>query len=261
MTPWRDYIRIRPASLGPNALPVPDMGDGTLPDSASLFLRGDFHAAPGDHTADLFLKLSVPFASGKVALEVFYTPVEYYQTSIEVRDERASREYDPRGWSSGDVYFRTLVRLLEERGRRPALSLGLACKTASGDNLEGARFTNSPGYYFDLTAGRNLTPGWRLFGSLGLYVWQSNDIQHPQDDALLAALGTRYSLRNMEWSLQAAGYAGYQADGDRPLVIRFHWRFRGEKASLFLGYQAGIHDFNYQTLMLGIDFILPGITK
>ena len=255
-SPWTGYMIIKPAYLGPNALPVPETGQGRIDENAGFLVRADWHASAGDNTQNLFLKLAVPFASGRVGLELFWTPVEHYRTSIAIRDRRVSREVSPRGWSAGDVYFRTLIQLLKDHGRWPDISIGLACKTASGDNLEGARYTNAPGYCFDLTAGRSLSVRLRAFGSLGMYVWQTYDAMYPQNDALFYALGLSYTSGKWTADLTLAGYYGYMGEGDRPAVLRTGLKKEWKKGIFHLDYQAGLHDYTYHTLWFGTEFYI-----
>ena len=52
ITPWDQYIIKSPGFMGPNALPVPEMKTGRLPDKASIRLFTDLHYSNGDNTQD-----------------------------------------------------------------------------------------------------------------------------------------------------------------------------------------------------------------
>jgi len=156
VTSWTDYLIISPAYLGPNALPVPEIKKGILPKNRSLELGMDGHFNKGDQTGNLYSELFFPLFSQRVGLGISYVPLEMYRTDTIIRDQRRSREYDPRGFSLGDVYFSTYIHLIKEKEKIPDVLLSVNLRTASGSNIEGARHTDAPGYFFDLSAGKKI---------------------------------------------------------------------------------------------------------
>ena len=138
----------------------------------------------------------------KIALEVYGVMLEKYQMSRQIRDERIARDKDGKGFAIGDLYFSTLVQLSKNR-KFPNTLLRLAGKTASGGALKAARYTDSPGYFFDLSFSKDFQSPtlstWRPLASIGFYSWQTNDPENLQNDALMYAAGVEYLKNN--WAL------------------------------------------------------------
>ena len=259
-TSWLHYIRAEPRYLGPNALPVPELRDGEVGDHASLRLDMENYFSAGDNTVDIGGSLVIPVAHQRVALEFFGVPLEYYKTDTIVRDERRSREYDGRGWSACDLYFGTVVQLVREEGRWPGITLGLTCKTASGDNIEGARVTDAPGYYFDLGFGKWINRNLRINGMAGFYAWQTTDVEHRQNDAFLYGIGTRLDIGGFTWEHDLSGFTGYMGRGDDPLVYRTSIGKRAGSAVFSIAYMKGLQSFPFHRLRISAD-ILFGMKK
>jgi hypothetical protein len=124
-----------------------------------------------------------------------------------------------KGYAIGDFYFSTLIQLSKDR-KFPNTMLRLATKTASGNQLEGARYTDSPGYFFDLSFSKELAKTesgmFRPFGLAGFYTWQTNDELNLQNDAFLYALGADYERNSMMFSASWSGYSGYKTNATNP---------------------------------------------
>ena len=116
MPGWRNWLIISPGYLGPNALPVPELKDGLIPEKGEFEFGTVFHFKTGDPTQNLSARMLIPFAKSKIALELYGIVVEKYQMSETVRDERFARDKDGRGVTQGDFYFSTLMQLI--KGRR-----------------------------------------------------------------------------------------------------------------------------------------------
>jgi hypothetical protein len=257
-TPWLQYIRAVPRYMGPNALPVPEIRDGRTGDSLSIRIDMDAYLSKGDQTQNLNGRLVIPVVREKVMLEFFGIPVEHYMTDTLVRDERCSREYDGKGWSAGDFYFGTVIQLVKNRGRWPDLTLGLTCKTASGENVEGARMTDGAGYYFDLGVGKDISPFMRFHGMIGFYAWQTTDVESRQDDAFLYGMGATFHKGSFFWQHDVSGFTGYQGNGDDPIVYRTTIGTRMGRATLGLNYLAGLYSFPFQRIRLSVTLDLRG---
>lgn len=257
VTHWTNYIVLSPARLGPNALPVPDFYSGKICSQHRFEAGTEGHYSKGDQTANLYLDYQFPLYSDRATLQVTYRPIEAYQTDTITRDFRRSREEDGAGISYGDVYVSTNIQLIREHEFLPDLMLSANIKTASGSNLDGARHTDTPGYWFDATAGKKLNPGnhllhsVRIYAKAGFYVYQTYMVNHYQNDAFLYGAGVMLAFRKITVHNQLTGYSGYFKNGDSPLVYRLIVESSNEKKVQYRAmFQQGIRDFNFSTLRI-----------
>lgn len=255
---WEDYIIKSPGFLGPNALPVPRVTNGTVPENLEFQIATDFHFSKGDKTQNIFLWINYPVVKNIISMEFYVVPFEHYKMTEEMRDLRFSRDYDGEGISGGDIYFATLIQILKEKDRWPDIALRLTCKTASSENLGGARFTDSPGYFFDLSFGKKISPGIKLSGMAGFYVWQidyyNGLITHRQDDAFLFGISAENTIKNLSVSNTIAGYLGYIDIKDKPIVYRLDLKKKFGKIDVHAGYQYGINDVKYHMFRVSVFF-------
>jgi len=254
MPGWRNWMHITPGYLGPNGLPVPEMKEGIIPAGSNIEIGAGAHFMHGDPTQDIFAKYYRSFCNNLIAVELYGVIIEHYAMSVEIRDERVARDYDGKGYSFGDFYFSTLLQLIKNR-KFPDTMLRLGCKTASGNQLEGARHSDSPGYFFDISFSKTYTKSdhnqhIRPFGSLGFYSWQTNDELRLQNDAYMYGLGI--NLRSFGWSLSnsLSGYSGYKNERDKPVVYTFDLNHAIKKNAIRFQYIYGIRDWKYQTIRL-----------
>ena len=259
-TPWFNMMTTSAAYFGPNALPVPDIREGRVADAYKFEFRPEAHLSKGDQTYDFYTSLIIPLAN-VASFEVFIVPFEYYKMDTLTRDERLVRSYNPVGHAGGDFWFGTNIQLVKDRAF-PDLLFSAYFKTASGTNLDDARYTDAPAYYLMLNAGKTI---WeqkeralklRLFGSLGVYIWQTWNVHHSQDDAIAYGLGLRLENKSFFSRLSFAGYSGYINNGDRPNVLRFQLGTQHRTLNWIFKYQYGITDFDYHTLSLALVFSL-----
>lgn len=258
VTSWEKYLTIAPAFLGPNALPVPDMSKGQLDTTMQFEVGGDLHFSKGDHTQDAFVRAYLPFENNKVAISLEVIPIEYFTTDTITRDLRASRGKSGEGKAGGDIYFTTYVQLLKNRKSLPDLTLRAALRTASGTNLGEARYTDGPGYYFDVSAGKtyelSASSSLRWFGMAGLYVYQTFDVDHLQNDCFLFGGGAEWKFRKVSLREELAGYSGYMSNGDKPLVLRSTLQWNASKLSYKFSYQHSLRDFPTERLRLSLVY-------
>jgi hypothetical protein len=252
----RSFMHITPGYLGPNALPVPDVKKGVVPSGKSIELGFDFHFQQGDPTQDIFAKYYQSFADNKIAIELYSVLVEYYNMSDFIRDERVARDFDGKGLAVGDLYFSTLIQLVKGK-KFPDTMVRMAGRTSSGDPLEGARFSDSPGYFFDFSfskeySGRNEKMSFLPFASFGFYSWQTNDDMNLQNDSYMYGAGV--DLKWSRWSVSnsLSGYSGYKKERDRPMVYTFDLNRTLKKHTLRLQYLYGLRDWNYQTVKFSV---------
>ncbi len=274
VTAWDNYMIYSPDYLGPNALPVPFSEKGRVQNRIFIRFYSDAHFHPGDKTQDIGGRLYIPVVNGVVALEAWGILQEHYHMSEQEAINRRVRNQKAGGFAVGDAYFAAVVNLL--RGRKfPDMAFRFGLRTASGGKLDDARYTDSPGYFFDLSFGKNVKLGTknflRWYGMLGFYSWQTNLTNNQQDDAVLFGFGTDFHLQKSMLGISMDGYSGYfgndsliiinpgkpVAFNDRPLVLRIKFEHQMGNWKLGAGYQYGLHDFNYQTICLEISYYLP----
>lgn len=255
MPGWRNWIIMSPGYLGPNALPVPEVKKGFIPNQTELELTVSSHFHPGDPTQDISGRALVPFDDGKIALEIYGVLYEQFAFSEQIRNERIARDEDGKGNAIGDLYITTLIQLSRDR-KFPNTLFRIALRTASGGNLEAARYSDAPGYFFDFSSSKDFGSTEKLFfrpfGMIGFYSWQTNDELNLQNDALL--YGTGFDLGHKKWLFTSSwsGYFGYKNNGDRPMQLNFDLRRDFGKTALRFQYQHGIHDWLYRTVRFSL---------
>ncbi|MEN8117168.1 MAG: hypothetical protein ABFS16_09325 [Bacteroidota bacterium] len=248
---WRDWLIISPGYLGPNALPVPDVKRGFLEGNTEIELTASNHFHHGDPTQDISGRLYIPFAQNKIAVEMYGVILEHFAFTEQIRNERFSRVKDGKGFANGDFYFSTLIQIFKDR-KFPNTLLRFATKTASGNRFDGARYTDSPGYFFDLSFSKDLTINEkriiRPIGMIGFYTWQTNDGFNLQNDALLYALGIDFENESSRLSASWSGYSGYKQERDKPMQLNFEWRKDFNKKAIRLQYHHSLRDWGYKTV-------------
>lgn len=251
MPGWRDWIIISPGYLGPNALPVPEVKRGFLTTKGEFELTASGHFHSDDRTQDLAGRAYLPFANGKIAVEVYGVMLEHYSFTDEIRDERFSRDKDGEGYAIGDFYFSTLIQIFKDR-KFPNTLFRFTAKTASGSNLDGARYADSPGYFMDLSFSKDYGHAqamvFRPYVMLGFYGWQTNDEENLQNDAFLYGIGSDFEKNNWRFTSSWSGYYGYIDNGDRPMQLNFELRKDYNKTAFRIQYQHGLHDWLYRTV-------------
>lgn len=251
MPGWRNWVIISPGYMGPNALPVPELTRGFINEKTEFEITASNHFHSGDPTQDISGRACIVFAKGKIAIEMYGVMLEHYSYTDEIRDERFSRDKDGEGYAIGDFNFVTMIQLFKNR-KFPNTLFRAGLKTASGSNLRGARFADTPGYFFDFSFSKDIGNRenflFRPFTMLGFYSWQTNDELNLQNDALLYGLGTDFMKNNWRFTSSWSGYHGYKDNGDRPVQLNFELRTDYEKKAFRIQYQHGLHDWLYKTI-------------
>lgn len=262
ITPWYQYLKFSPQYFGPNALPVPEIQKGVTGDKAFVEFAADGHFSKGDKTQNLFTKLYYPVVPGIAAIEGYVVPIENYQMDTITRDERASRDRDGRGIAGGDIYFGTIVQLVKSK-KIPDMALRFSTRTASGTNVSAARYTDAPGYFFDLSLGKEysnenlLLNKIRWYAMIGFYSWQTNSARYRQDDAFLYGAGIDLTFSKIIITQSIGGYYGYINSDDRPVITRLSIIKKSEKLSYGLQLQSGLNDYPYNSVRIFIQCNLP----
>ncbi|MDA9312226.1 hypothetical protein N8371_04080 [Vicingaceae bacterium] len=251
---WTSYMKLTSKYMGPNALPVSDSKKGTLPTQTQLKLAGEGHFSDGDNTQNLFSSFYLPLFTNRVGFQLEMVPVEFYKMDDKTRDERISRELLSEGHTVGDLYIATFIQLTKNHEKLPDMVLGVNFRTASGANLDEARFTNTPGYFFDFSASKVITYNEDFIQSIrphalaGFYVYQTYLENNYQNDAFMFGLGIDVNSKKLTYEASLNGYVGYLNAGDRPMVARIGVRSNDpDKTNFGLRIQQGIIDQQYTT--------------
>lgn len=271
-TSQRTVTQISPYYFGPNAFAVPEMLDGRVQTVLRAEVATDyFKGFRGDRTIDAAFKLNIPLWTDRVNLSVWMPAMEWYRNTDESlaasRVQPENIEGARSGRLAGDVYVSTDMQVLRENGLCPDVVLRAALKTASGFESFNARYYDSPGYFFDITAGKSITIGenekWahrlRLALTTGFLCWQT-DLGRQNDatqwGALLKWENTFFSL-----SGSVAGYGGWEHNNsggelahDQPAVLRTDLAVHLGKIDIVAAYQYGLRDYPYHLIRAGVAY-------
>lgn len=256
-TYWTEYIIFSPKYMGPNALPVPNFSDGLIENETYFMISGSAHLSKGDNTYNPNIYINYNLIDNLISFDFYYLPIEYFIMSHEIKTERKTfYHYYYDKTARGDMYLNTNIQLI--RKQSVDLKVRIGYKFPTSNKVGMARFTDSPGYYFDLNFGIpiiNLKDSKvKLTGMVGFYAWQTNsDIQY-QNDALLYGLGVSLKQNDVKLETGVRGYWGYMNNGDKPMV----WKIQGSKrinnVGFSLGYQLGILDTKYHSFEVGAAY-------
>jgi hypothetical protein len=171
-----------------------------------------------DAAATPYFRVTVPFRE-VAALELDGVPLELFQISSATQARLDARQRA--GMAPGDIRFGARFLLADEGRRRPALGVRLVVKSTTGKALESLRFTNAPGYLFDLLAGKDLRAArpvsLRALGKVGFLAWQVGEGR--QDDAVdFGATLRALFVSGVSLAAEFRGYAGWRGD-DKPLLL------------------------------------------
>lgn len=256
---WRDKMELltySPRYFGPNAFPVPELRSGLAGSRYEIELRGEYHYYTGDKTRNMLARIYVPFVKGRAGVEVNWTFLEDYKMTPETRDERNAAETENPITCHGDLVVNCFFQLLKSEKWADIL-ISASLKTASGNRLCDARYTDAAAYWFDGTIGRNIFQSAepnitiRLQAMMGFYCWMTNDLVHRQNDAILYGGGLSVTYRNFKLMTDLSGLGGYKNNGDRPLSLRNHLSYEYKKNVLSFRYNHGMKDRLYDTYSLG----------
>jgi hypothetical protein len=258
-------VNYAPAWFGPNANPVPAFNAAQIPAKTQLNVMGDFYFGHGDNTASTRIEIEVPLISEAVSIKLWNTPFEYFNVTPAMAANR--KMADLTGYATGDYYFQTRIKILNEQKNKFDLVGNATMKTASGNQFENRRYFNTAGYYFDLELGKSFqkkSDGThiRIAANLGFMSWITS--VHTQDDALL--YGIQFIFGGKKWESQTSfsGYWGWMHThpkygpefGDAPMIASTQIRFKQKKTAYFWQYQ----DFPFHQIRFGISFSLAKLT-
>jgi len=253
---------IAPAFFGPNAFQVPEMNDGRTTGNfqaevAGDYIKGHLVKGAGDDTWDFFLKFRIPLFSDRVNLTLWAPLMEWYKTDRAVLDaRRVDKSVSGSGHETGAAYISADILVLKETEKRPSIVLRSVLRTALEDKAFGkARSYDCPGYFFDVSAGKNLGP-FRVAASTGFLCWQTDNGR--QNDAVMFGVMGEYFNKYFDLSAQYGGYVGWEKCGDFPRTLRVRcdggpsgWCVRP-----FVMYQHGFNDWPFDQLRAGVSVSL-----
>ena len=257
-THWSRYIITSPKYLGPNALTVPFINNGSIDTLNSIGISANGHFSNGDNTQNITLYGNYAPKAGGIAINAQFIPYEHYTMSHDVKTKRKTffENYNDRQ-CAGDVLVNTTVQLFQKKRDKIQLALRLGLRMPAGGDLATARYADVPGYWIDIGGGipfKNRVFKW--LGMLGFYVWQTNDDKHRQDDAILFGSGFEWSQHGWRIQAYATGYSGYKNNGDRPVLVRLGTEKILHQKIYVIRLQQGLHDFAYSSVEAGIKFVL-----
>jgi len=254
-----DYLTYTTAYFGPNALPVPELYDGRVPEKNKLDVSLDGFWGFGDQTQSLSTRFTYVPKPGKLAISCWGVLLEHSQITPAVRDERASMiQSGEKTLLIGDLYLSTLMNIFKEKKYVPDVNLEIVLKTSSSESPYSARFFDTPGYWFDLTAAKSLQfpqsfiREIRFVGTYGFLCYQLNSER--QNDAPL--YGGKVILASDKWSFENGlhGYSGWLDKGDKPQVFRSKLNLKEGPMLFYLQFQYALRDYPFHRLQTGISF-------
>jgi hypothetical protein len=249
------YIFFNAGHMGPNALTVPFIGNGSIDSITSAGIAGQFHFSKGDKTQNINVYGNFCVAKN-VSIDLCWTPVEFFSMSDTIKRERHvyyKNYYDKQ--AKGDVLLHTNINLLSKWRQKIqlALRIGVRLPSSSYKGVAAARFVDATGYSVDISMGKPLSPALKWVAMAGLYVWQMDKDDLRQNDAFLFGSGLEWNKNGWKLQPNISGYLGYQAkSGDKPIVFRINAEKRFSKTTLLLRFQQGLNDFKYSSGEVGI---------
>lgn len=253
------YIKFNSSHMGPNALTVPFISNGSIDSFTSAGITGQFHFSKGDKTQNINVYGSYCLVKKVISMDLAWIPVEYFSMSDTIKRERHvyyKNYYDKK--AKGDVILSTNINLLNKKSDRIqlALRIGMRFPSSSYKGVAAARFIDETGYFLDVSCGKQISPSLKWISMLGLFVWQINEDDLRQNDALLFGTGLELNKNNWRIKTDLSGFLGYiYKSGDKPIVYRLNLEKKVKRISLLFGFQQGIHDFKYSSVEMGTKYV------
>jgi len=264
-------VKYSTAWFGPNANPVPEFTDARIPAKTTISVMGDYYFGYGDQTENAYVKIELPLLPERVSLKIWSTEFEHYKTTEEIMQLRGSNALS--GSEGGDLYVQTRIRLLNEQNHFMSIIFNSTLKTAAAKTFKTRRYFDTPGYYFDVEAGKSFYTKGRFINEIrtvvntGFMCWETTNSK--QDDAPM--YGGKLIVGNPTWKWEntLSGYYGWMHTskaislpdyGDAPMVYATKLSLKLGKIDYFAQYQYGIKDFPYHQLRVGISFPVGKLT-
>ncbi|MEY2948911.1 MAG: hypothetical protein RLZZ248_112 [Bacteroidota bacterium] len=257
-TAWTQYLIFSPGRMGPNALPVPSFSNGQVDSSHHLSWTNQLTFTKGESTYSTILEAQYVPLPHRLSFRLFWMPLEWFRTSHFLKTERkVFHEFYDDQTAMGDVYLETSHALIHRSHYSAVLRLGY--KFAASSHLGAARFTDTPGYYFDISFVRNFPlstqANFALSAMTGLYIWQTNNSPvHRQNDAFLYSVQLKLNHTYSTFILGLGGYIGYLNNGDQPHLMELGYRVeRSAKWAIQITGRKGVNkDWPFTSLAIQI---------
>jgi hypothetical protein len=257
VTHWSRYLIFSPGYFGPNALPVPEIGNGSIDSITSVGITGNLHFSKGDNTQNIKLIGNFCVVKNAVSINLAYIPAEWFQMDHATKTRRRIyyQFYDNKN-CDGDLYVNTVFQLFNKWRKNIHLALRIGYQFPTSSSYGAARYMDSPAYNIDISAGKTLSPGGplKLVAMAGFYAWQTNDDELFQDDALLVGVGLEYNKKDWRIQVNNCTYYGYRANGDDPMVFRIGIQKGSKRLTGILRFQQGLHNFDYSSFEGGMKY-------
>ena len=256
---WSRYILTQPAYQGPNALPVPQVGNGRIDSSFFIGATGNLHYSKGDNTQNVAVYVNYCLVKDFIAMDIFWVPKEMYTLSHAMKEERRiSPQFYNDTYGEGELHLNTNFQILKKWKKKISLAARIGYRFPTGSGFGAARDIDAPGYYFDISFGKPIRHSAFIWtGMLGFYSWQIESDKNNQDDAILFGTGLEWNKNNWVIKTNLAGYIGYlENSGDKPVVFRFKLEKRIKKIAILIGFQKGLHDFKYSSGEAGVKYLI-----
>ena len=251
---WSKYIKVRAAWMGPNALAIPAIANGSVDSTRSATITTQLHFSPGDKTQSIVLYGNYCLVKDLVSFDISYIPVEFYTMSDEMKKERhVYYKYYNDKKARGDVLLATTIQLFNKWRKNIHLALRVGYRMPSSSGFGAARFIDGMGYHIDISMAKPFkTIPLKVLAMAGFYCWQIEQEDFRQNDAFLFGTGMEWYPESWRFQTYIAGYLGYiENSGDKPVVFRASAEKRLGRSSLLLKFQQGLHDLKYSTVEFG----------
>ncbi|MFT6718688.1 MAG: hypothetical protein ACJAY8_001084 [Sphingobacteriales bacterium] len=244
--------------MGPNALPIP-LPTAIAKRPLGISVGNSTAYNKSEYANATYFALNVAPFSDRVRIEFYGMPFEFFKVSHQLKTDRKTfwRKYNSK-FANGDLQLTSYFNLLEEKFNRPSFELRINYRFPTSDNVGAARFTDSPGYFFDVSIekteinkhlkDKNLK---KWFINLGFYAWQTNDARQFQNDAVVFGLGQKWENDKRRFSIYANGFIGYQNNGDQPIISGMEYQRNNWRINL----ERGLHDYNFTSLKVEKLFV------
>jgi len=255
-TPQLNYIKRTPDFLGPNALPVPDLNDTKINYRTYIYSGARYQFDKSEKVFNPEIGIYFPIQKNRIAFSFCSRLFEFYETDSVLRDKRFARDSISKGISKSESFLNARVRVWENFYFFPDFTIEFGLKLNTGKNLENARHTNAPGYWFSGNFGKDIYSkenfNVRIISMLGGFIWQAADNQ--QNDSWLYGLGLQIKKKSNLVLIDASGYRGYRNNGDRPFVTRIKFEKEQKQFNYFVQYQRAWNNFIKNGFFVGLRY-------
>lgn len=241
------YYTYTQGYFGPNALPLPEIGDACIHPRHSFELAADCFWGDGDQTQNLYFQAEYTIGD-RASFSAFGSMMERAQITRALRDHRVSMAEDGKTFELvGSIYFTTRIAIWKEQGYIPDIIANITMKTCSEKTQRTSRYFDTPGYYFMMEAGKNVWQSsssmlrkLRVVGNLGFLSYQMKNKY--QNDAPIYAVKLKANFDKISAEGVFGGYEGWMKDGDQHRVVRAKAIYHLPNMDCSLQYQYGLKD-------------------